>query len=138
MFGHPPFAVAKQRPGDSVAVEDPVYPGLKNLLAGMGVRLVGIPLSADGVDLAQLARVLEQERLRCVIVTPNFQNPTGLTLSLPTRQGLLEAARAAGVPVVENDTYGELRYWGAPGAGVEGGSGTADRDVGSLPAADVV
>ena len=78
------------------------------------MRLVGIPLSADGVDLAQLARVLEQERLRCVIVTPNFQNPTGLTLSLPTRQGLLEAARAAGVPVVENDAYGELRYWGEP------------------------
>jgi DNA-binding transcriptional MocR family regulator len=100
------------RPGDSVAVEDPVYPGLKNLLAGMGVRLVGIPVAADGVDLTQLARVLDQERLRCLVVTPNFQNPTGLTLSLTTRQGLLEAARAAGVPVVENDAYGELRYWG--------------------------
>jgi len=100
------------RPGDSVAVEDPVYPGLKNLLSGMGVQLVGIPVTADGMDVAQLARVLDRERLRCLVVTPNFQNPTGLTLSLPVRQGMLEAARTAGVPVVENDAYGELRYWG--------------------------
>jgi 2-aminoadipate transaminase len=100
------------RPGDAVGVEDPVYPGLKNLLAGMGVRLVGIPLTGDGIDLAQLPRILERERLRCLVVTPNFQNPTGLTLSLATRQGLLDAARSAGVPVVENDAYGELRYWG--------------------------
>ncbi len=90
----------------------PIYPGLKNLLAGMGVRLVGIPLTGDGIDLAQLPRILERERLRCLVVTPNFQNPTGLTLSLASRQGLLDAARAAGVPVVENDAYGELRYWG--------------------------
>ncbi len=102
------------RPGDAVAVEDPVYTGLKNLLAGMGARLVAIPLTGDGIDLPQLARVLERERPRFLVVTPNFQNPTGLTLPLATRQGLLEAARAAGVPVVENDAYGELRYWGEP------------------------
>ena len=102
------------RPADAVGVEDPVYPGLKKLLAGMGARLVGIPLSAEGVDVPQLTRLLERQRLRCLIVTPNFQNPTGLTLSLPARQSLSEAARAAGVPVVENDAYGELRYWGEP------------------------
>ncbi len=107
------------RPGDAVAVEDPVYPGLKNLLAGMGARLVGIPLTADGIDLGRLGRVLERERPRCLVVTPNFQNPTGETLSTATRQGLLEAARGAGVPVVENDAYGELRYWGEPVAALK-------------------
>jgi 2-aminoadipate transaminase len=102
------------RPGDAVGVEDPVYPGLKNLLTGMGVRLVGIPVGAEGIELEQLNRVLERERLRCLVVIPNFQNPTGLTLPLAARQELLEAAEAAGVPVVENDAYGELRYWGEP------------------------
>jgi len=102
------------RPGDAVAVEDPVYPGLKNLLAGMGVRLAGIPLSDDGFDVAQLGRVIERERLRLLVVTPNFQNPTGLTMPLAARQSILEAAQAAGVPIVENDAYGELRYWGDP------------------------
>jgi 2-aminoadipate transaminase len=102
------------RPGDTVAVEDPVYPGLKNLLAGIGARLVGIPVGAEGLDLAPLERVLERERPRFLVVTSNFQNPTGATLPLAARRQLLDAARAAHVPVVENDAYGELRYEGEP------------------------
>jgi 2-aminoadipate transaminase len=102
------------RPGDTVAVEDPVYPGLKNLLTGLGVQLIGIPVGADGMDTVHLERVLERERPRFLVVTSNFQNPTGATLSLPARRALLDAARAARVPVVENDAYGELRYQGEP------------------------
>jgi len=102
------------RPGDTVAVEDPVYTGLKNLLAGMGAQLVGIPVGPDGMDIAHLERVLVRERPRFLVVTCNFQNPTGATLSLSARRALLAAARAARVPVVENDAYGELRYQGDP------------------------
>jgi len=101
------------RPGDTVAVEDPVYTGLKNLLTGMGAQLIGIPVGADGIDVAHLERVLSRERPRVLVVTSNFQNPTGATLPLNARRALLEAARAARVPVVENDAYGELRYSGA-------------------------
>ena len=81
------------RPGDTVAVEDPVYTGLKNLLTGLGAQLVGIPVGADGMDTAHLERVLERERPRFLVVTSNFQNPTGATLSLQSRRALLEAAR---------------------------------------------
>ena len=102
------------RPGDAVAVEDPIYPGLKNLLAGLGAHLVGIPVGEHGVDVAQLVRALERSRPRLIVVTPNFQNPTGATLPLAARQALLDAAHAAGVPVVENDPYGDLRYAGSP------------------------
>jgi len=102
------------RPGDTVAVEDPVYIGLYRMLQGMGAQLVGIPVGADGMDVAHLDRVLERERPRFLVVTSNFQNPTGATLPLAARRGLLAAARAAGVPVIENDTYGELRYQGEP------------------------
>jgi len=100
------------RTGDVVAVEDPVYPGLKSLLTGMGVQLAGIPVGVDGIDLPQLERVLARERPRLLVVTSNFQNPTGATLPLASRRALLQAARSAGVPVVENDAYGELRYEG--------------------------
>jgi DNA-binding transcriptional MocR family regulator len=86
------------RPGDTVAVEDPVYPGLKNLLTGLGAQLIGIPVGADGMDTAHLERVLERERPRFLVVTSNFQNPTGATLSLAARRALLDAARAARVP----------------------------------------
>lgn len=98
--------------GDSVAVEDPIYPGLKNLLGGMGAGLLGIPVGADGLDVPQLERTLGRERPRFLVVTPNFHNPTGATLPLAARHGVLDAARRAGVPIVENDAYGELRYVG--------------------------
>jgi 2-aminoadipate transaminase len=102
------------RPGDAVAVEDPVYPGLKNLLLALGARLVGIPVTHDGLDVSQLERVLESERPRFIVVTPNFQNPTGATMPRPARSALVEAARQSGVPIIENDPYGDLRYQGAP------------------------
>src|SRR3954454_14826656 len=101
------------RPGDAVALEDPVYPGLKNLLTGMGAQLLGIPVGPHGIDIAQLDRVL-RERPRFIVVTSNFQNPTGATLPLAARLELLESAAAAGVPIIENDAYGELRYSGQP------------------------
>jgi 2-aminoadipate transaminase len=66
------------------------------------------------MDVAQLERVLERERPRFVVVTPNFQNPTGATLPLAARRALLEAAARARVPLVENDAYGQLRYFGGP------------------------
>jgi DNA-binding transcriptional MocR family regulator len=100
------------RPGDTVAVEDPIYPGLKSLLTGMGAQLCGIPAAAAGMDPAQLDRALEREHPRLAVVTSNFQNPTGATLPLAARRALLEAARRWGVPVIENDAYGELRYSG--------------------------
>jgi len=100
------------RPGDTVAVEDPIYTGLKQLLTGMGAQLCGIPVGADGMETAHIERVLEREQPRLLVVTSNFQNPTGTTLPLASRLALLEAARNTGVPVIENDAYGELRYQG--------------------------
>jgi 2-aminoadipate transaminase len=101
-------------PGDVVAIEDPVYTGLKNLLAGMGAELVGVAVGAEGMDVAHLRRGLERERPRFVVITSNFQNPTGATLPLASRQSLLETAHAAGVPIIENDPYCHLRYQGRP------------------------
>jgi 2-aminoadipate transaminase len=69
-------------------------------------------VGTEGADVAAFERLVRRERPRLAVVTPNFQNPTGTTLSANGRQRLLEAARAAGVPVVENDPYGELRYVG--------------------------
>ena len=102
------------RPGDKVAVEDPVYPGVKNLLARAGAVLVGIPVGPAGMDVAQLERAVERERPKLAIVTSDFQNPTGATLPLDTRLAILRLARAAGMLVIENDIYGDLRYHGEP------------------------
>jgi 2-aminoadipate transaminase len=100
--------------GDKAAVEDPVYPGLKNLLAEMGAQLIGIPLAKDGIDLESLERALQKERPKLLVLTSNFQNPTGATLPMHARKSILRLTRAAGVVLVENDLYGELRYEGEP------------------------
>jgi len=85
---------------------------LKNLLSGMGAQLLGIPVGAEGMDIEFAARLLSRERPRLLVVTSNFQNPTGATMPQAGRETLLTAAHAAGIPVIENDAYGELRYHG--------------------------
>ena len=100
------------RPGDKVALEDPVYPGLKNLLAQAGAQLIGVPVGVDGMESAGLERALRQDRPKLLVVTSDFQNPTGATLPLERRKHILRLAAELGVVVVENDLYGDLRYEG--------------------------
>lgn len=102
------------RAGDVVAIEDPVYPGLKTVFERSGARLVPLPTGDRGVEIEIVERVLERERPRLIVVTPNFQNPTGATMPLHSRLALLKAARAVGAILVENDIYGALRYEGEP------------------------
>jgi 2-aminoadipate transaminase len=100
------------RPGDAVVVEDPVYPGLKNVLLQAGAQLVGVAAGVDGIDIDALERAVVRTRPRLIVITPDFQNPTGGTLPAAARRAALRIARAAGCVLVENDIYGELRYEG--------------------------
>ncbi|MGD0580751.1 MAG: PLP-dependent aminotransferase family protein, partial [Bryobacteraceae bacterium] len=102
------------RPGEGVLVEDPIYPGLRNVFAHAGVRLIGAPVGPQGLDVDSTARLARSERPRLLVVTPNFQNPTGTTMPEAARRQLLRIARDAALPIVENDIYGELRYVGQP------------------------
>lgn len=101
-------------PGDLVFVEDPVYPGLRAVFQQAGARLTGIPLTARGLDLDELERQIRRERPKLLVLTPNFQNPTGLTLDSQTRREIIRLANQHAVVLVENDVYSALRYEGAP------------------------
>lgn len=98
--------------GETVLMEDPVYPGVRNVFQRGGARVVGVPVGADGIEMGALDRALEKERARLIVLTPNFQNPTGTTIPEFQRAQILEMARRAGVMVIENDLYGALRYSG--------------------------
>jgi 2-aminoadipate transaminase len=74
--------------------------------------VIGVSTDANGIDIDALERVVRQERPRLLVVTPNFQNPTGSTQPLASRSAILRIARENSVTVVENDVYGELRYQG--------------------------
>jgi len=100
------------KPGEAVLVEDPIYPGMRNVFGRAGVRLLGVPVGSQGVDLDVLARLARSERPSLLVVTPNFQNPTGVTMPEAARRELLRIAAAASLPIIENDIYGELRYVG--------------------------
>ncbi len=99
-------------PGDVVVCENPTYPGLWNIFDSSDVRLIGMPVTRDGWDLDYLAAVLEQNKVKLILLSPTFHNPTGGTMPLETRKQLLEIAARFQVPIVEDDIYGTLRYRG--------------------------
>jgi len=98
--------------GETVLLEDPVLLTMRNVFTRGGACVVGIPVGDAGIDVEALGRLVERERPRLMLLTPNFQNPTGTTLAESARKEALSIARRAGVVTVENDTYGALRYRG--------------------------
>jgi DNA-binding transcriptional MocR family regulator len=105
--------------GSTVLIEDPVYLGVRRVFERAGARLIGVPVGRDGIDLDSLERTISRERPRLLCLTPNFQNPTGTTLSAASRKALLRITQAAGVIVIENDIYGPLCYEGEPLAAIK-------------------
>jgi DNA-binding transcriptional MocR family regulator len=102
---------ALTQPGMKVAIEEPVYPGLRNLFVDAGAELIGVPVTGEGIDLYALQRALSAGA-KVVVVTPSFQNPTGATIPAAARTALAAMTRAAGAVVIENDIYSDLVYDG--------------------------
>ncbi len=94
--------------GATAAVEDPGFPGARLTLAYRGIQVVGVPVDADGI---QVAAVPASARL--IFVTPTHQRPTGVVLSPSRRQHLLDLAHQ-GTWIVEDDFDSEYRYRGGP------------------------
>ena len=92
-----------------VAVEEPGYQSLRNVLAAAGARIVGIPVDGDGLKVDRLPR-----NAKVIFVTPSHQYPLGVRLSLARRTALLDFARVHDAVIVEDDYDGEFRYAGKP------------------------
>lgn len=98
-------------PGDKILVESPTYIGALQAWRAYGAEFIPVPLDEHGMITGKL-----EERLRAspkfIYVLPNFQNPTGATLAYDRRLKLIELAESYGVPIVEDDPYGQLRFEG--------------------------
>jgi GntR family transcriptional regulator/MocR family aminotransferase len=104
--------------GDAVAVEDPGYIGAREALAGVGARLLPVPVDEQGFDPAVLARLRPAPKL--LMLTPSHQFPLGMTLPLGRRLALLAEAQARGLWIVEDDYDCEYRYEGPPLQALQG------------------
>ena len=101
-------------PGDTVLVEKSSFFGALEIFRAVGARVAGISMDRDGMRTDLLEGAIRRHNPRLIYTLPTFQNPTGITLSLERRRELLETAGRFGVPVLEDDPYGELRYEGEP------------------------
>jgi 2-aminoadipate transaminase len=103
------------RPGDSVILENPTYPGSVAIFHGARARCLGVPIQTRpepggtlGVDLEALEATLAANRVKLIVLTPDFHNPTGTSMPLASRRKVLELAGRHQVPVVEDHIYARL------------------------------
>lgn len=105
-------------PGDVIVTEAPTYPGALHTFRNQGARFAVVPCDGDGMIVDKLPEVLERVRKetgrlpKLIYSIVNFSNPSGACLSAARRPALAEVASTFGVPVLEDDPYGELRYHG--------------------------
>ncbi len=97
--------------GDRILVEEPTYMGALQAWNAYGAEYVTVPVDDNGMITDALEGAL-RSGVKFIYVLPNFQNPTGVTLSLERRKKLIEIADRYGVPIIEDDPYGQLRYEG--------------------------
>ncbi len=106
-------------PGDVIVAEAPTYPGAVPTFGAYQADVVQIEMDSDGMPIDELESVLDRlagegRRPKFIYTIPNFQNPGGVTMSLPRRRRLVEVARERELLVLEDNPYGLLRYEGEP------------------------
>ncbi|MEF2920379.1 MAG: PLP-dependent aminotransferase family protein [Acutalibacteraceae bacterium] len=97
--------------GDVVICEAPSFIGSLNSFRSYNAKLVGVPVESDGINIEILEDKLKTEKnVKFIYVIPNFQNPSGVTMSLEKRKAVYNLAKKYGVLILEDNPYGELRY----------------------------
>ena len=97
--------------GDVVICESPSYVGALNAFRAFMPKFVEIPMDDEGMKMDELEKALrENPKAKFIYTVPTFQNQTGRTMTIERRKRLVELATAYGVPIVEDNPYGELKF----------------------------
>jgi 2-aminoadipate transaminase len=99
-------------PGDAVCLENPSYMGAIQAFDSYQAEYVIVPMDDDGMKAEELDGILRNHPAKFIYALPNFQNPSGRWMSVERRKILVETAQKHGVPIIEDDPYGELRFEG--------------------------
>ena len=97
-------------PGDTVLVDNPTHPACLQLFGLNGLQVAAAGSDADGIRLEDAERLMKETKPRLVYAMPTFGNPTGRVWSPERRRGLLELCREHGIPIIEDDPYGDLKF----------------------------
>jgi 2-aminoadipate transaminase len=116
-------------PGDVILVERPTYLTAVQAFTLVGARLVGVDSDDYGMLPDALADAIETHDPKLVYLVPTFQNPTGRTMSAERRAAIADVLVRTGVPLLEDDPYGELRFEGTPLPPIAAQPGMAERTV---------
>jgi 2-aminoadipate transaminase len=98
-------------PGDTILVERPTYLGALQAWNAYQAEYIDVPIDHEGLQINLLEEAL-RAGVKFMYILPNFQNPGGVTLSLERRHELVDMADRYGIPIIEDDPYGQLRYEG--------------------------
>lgn len=99
--------------GDTIICEAPSFIGSLNAFKSYNVNLVGIELEEDGINLEKLEEAIKtNQNTKLIYLIPNFQNPTGRTMSLEKRQLVYELAEKYDIFILEDNPYGDIRFAG--------------------------
>ena len=99
--------------GDTLLCESPSFIGSLNAFRSYNVNLVGVDMEDDGINIEKLEDALKkQPNVKVLYLIPNFQNPTGRTMSFEKRKAVYELACRYDFIILEDDPYGELRFAG--------------------------
>ncbi len=108
--------LAVARTGDAVAIESPAFYGTLQVMEAMGLRVVEVPCLPDvGMDLDELERRIDRHGVRAVLAVPSFSNPLGSCMPEPASgSGWSRSSSRRGIPLIEDDVYGELAFGRRP------------------------
>lgn len=106
------IAAALINPGDRVIVEEPTYFGMLQVWNSYAPDYVQVATDDDGILPAALEEALKAGPTKLIYLIPNFQNPMGVTIHADRRAEIVRLAAQYGVPIIEDDPYGKLRFEG--------------------------
>ncbi len=99
--------------GDTIICENPTFLGGIIAFGPYVPKYAGVPMDQDGMIMEELEKVLEANpKAKFIYTIPDFQNPTGVTLSLERRKRMVELANQYDMVIIEDSPYREVRYEG--------------------------
>jgi len=102
---------AVTRPGDTVAIENPTYFGIFQLIESLGLKVLEIPADpVTGVDPGQLEKAIEKTPVSACLFIPNFSTPLGSCMPDEKKKALVELVTRRQIPLIEDDIYGEMYF----------------------------